>query len=227
MKIHHTFKAVIFDMGQTIVHPDYPFLLQLATDFGVETTLDEVAKGMALAREKFMRGDREDNWKEFFTFWLSYVGANPSDFPPMLKRIHERHQREHLWNWVEPTASQAFTELKSDGLRLAVVSNADGTVAAMLRKFKLDSFFECVVDSHIVGVEKPAPEIFMIALRQLELLPEHCVYVGDNYDKDVVGARNAGLQPVLIDPYQVVPEKDVEKITTLAELPPLLRRWRD
>jgi HAD superfamily hydrolase (TIGR01549 family) len=217
-------KAILFDVGQTIFSPDYIFLKDMLAGFGVHTTVEVLGKGAALGREKFFRGNHGEQWKDYFMFWLRYAGAPPQDLEAMLKLIHERHQREHLWNYLEPTARQTFDALQQLGLRLGIISNADGTVASLLQQHGLAHFFACLIDSHLVGVEKPSPEIFQLALAQLELSAASCLYVGDNYDKDVRGARNAGLTPILIDPYDVVPENDVVKIKTLAEVVSLVNQ---
>lgn len=222
MKFPQNISAVLFDVGQTILSPDYVFMQSLLADYHTRAELDALAKGAALGREKFLRGKQGDRWKEFFTFWLQYVGANAQDIPTMLKLIHEHHHRVHLWNYVESTARETFEWLRAHNYRMAVVSNADGKVERMLKHLQLDHFFECIIDSQIVGVEKPDPAIFGFALERMQLAPQACLYVGDNYDRDVIGARRAGLTPVLIDPYEVVVEQDVPRIKMLVELTTLL-----
>ncbi len=214
--------AVLFDVGQTILSPDYVFMKSMLADFGVTTDHDALAKGAALGREKFLRGEKGELWKEFFTYWVQYVGAQENDIPVMLKLIHEQHHRAHLWNFLEPTARDTFEWLRTRGYRMAIVSNADGKVARMMKHLRLDHFFECIIDSKLVDVEKPDPAIFNLALQELKLPAQACIYIGDNYDRDVVGARRAGLTPVLIDPFDVVPERDVLRIKALADLTKML-----
>ena len=222
MQIPKNLTAVLFDVGQTILSPDYVFMKNMLADFGVTTDFDALAKGAALGREKFLRGKQGDRWKEFFTFWLQYAGASAQNIPAMLKLIHEHHHRVHLWNYEEPTARETFAWLRAHNYRMAIISNADGKVERMLKHLALDHFFECIIDSQIVGVEKPAPAIFQLALERMQLPAHTCLYIGDNYDRDVVGARRAGLTPVLLDPYDVVAEQDVPRIKTLVELTTLL-----
>ncbi|MDZ7268247.1 MAG: HAD-IA family hydrolase [candidate division KSB1 bacterium] len=220
-----TLQAVCFDVGQTILSPDYPFIREMLARFGVPTSIATLDKGAALGREKFFRGTHGEQWKDFFTFWLRYAGAPAGQIPTMLQLIYERHQREHLWNYLEPTAHDTFHALQAMGLRLGIISNADGKVARLLEQQGLAHFFGCVIDSHLVGVEKPDPKIFELALAQLQVPAASCLYVGDNYDRDVIGARRAGLRPVLLDPFAVVPENDVTRIKTLAEILEVLPRF--
>ncbi|MDZ7291646.1 MAG: HAD family hydrolase [candidate division KSB1 bacterium] len=220
-------EAILFDVGQTFVFPDFPFLIKLLAEYGVTTDILLLKKGAAIAREKIFRHRDEERWKEYFTCWMQSVGAPEHAIPEILARIYERHKREHLWNWVDPAAPETFARLKSMGYRLGVISNADGTVPDALSKFGVARFFDCIIDSGLVGVEKPDPRIFEMALQQLGLPAERCIYVGDNYDRDVIGARQAGLIPILIDPFELVEEKDVVRIRELGELVRILKNERE
>jgi len=211
-------EAILFDVGQTFLYPDFPFLKNLLAEYDVATDLLPLQKGAALAREKIFRYREKENWKDYLTFWMQYVGAPEAALPEILARIHERHRREHLWSWPDPTAAEVFTKLKNLGYRLGVISNSDGSIERSMNKFGFAPFFDCMIDSHVVGVEKPASRIFEIALEQIGLPAERCVYVGDNYDRDVIGARRAGLAPVLLDPFAMVTEDDVLRIRALSDL---------
>lgn len=211
-------QAVLFDVGQTILSPDYPFLKKMLAEYGVAADFSQLARGAALAREKYFRGRNDEPWKDFFSFWFASLGARAEDLPAMLQRVYERHRAVYLWNYVEPTARQTFEALLARGLRLGIISNADGKVRGILHQLQLDHFFSCIIDSKIVGMEKPDPGIFQLALQALNISAANGVYVGDHYDRDVIGARNAGLFPILLDPFGVVPERDVARIKTLAEL---------
>ncbi|HXG64093.1 MAG TPA: HAD-IA family hydrolase, partial [Blastocatellia bacterium] len=80
------------------------------------------------------------------------------------------------------------------------------------------------IDSFLVGVEKPDRRIFHIALEKAGVSAQEAAYVGDLYSVDVLGARQAGLLPVLYDPYQLNPEADCLKIQTIGDLPVLLKK---
>ncbi|MGH7598356.1 MAG: HAD family hydrolase [bacterium] len=211
-------EAILFDAGQTFFYPDFPFLKNLLAEYGVATDILPLQKGAALARERTFRHREKENWKDYLTFWMQYVSAPEAAIPEILTRILERHKREHLWSWPDPTAAEVFAKLKNLGYRLGVISNSDGSIASSMQKFGFAPFFDCMIDSHVVGVEKPDPRIFELALQQLGLPAERCVYVGDNYDRDVIGARRAGLVPILIDPFDVVVEQDVARIKQLSDL---------
>jgi putative hydrolase of the HAD superfamily len=117
---------------------------------------------------------------------------------------------------------------------VAVVSNADGTVEQQLRD---DAFCQvgsgagvevtAVLDSTVVGVAKPDPAIFRLALALLDVPPARAIHVGDTPSADVTGARAAGVRPVLVDPYDLHADVDCVRVASLAgvlELLPVSRR---
>jgi putative hydrolase of the HAD superfamily len=116
-----------------------------------------------------------------------------------LAELRAYHDRHNLWESVPPEVIPALTRFREAGLRLAVVSNANGTLHALLERLRLTPFFHTILDSQEEGVEKPDPRIFEIALARCGARPETTVHVGDFYHVDVEGARAAGLRAVLLD----------------------------
>lgn len=137
----------------------------------------------------------------------------------MAEALRELHRADHLWTHVQEGAADAIRRVTGLGFRAGVVSNADGRVEALLRALGLADLVEFVIDSHAVGVAKPDPRIFRMGAERLGLRPEECLYVGDLYAIDVLGARAAGLMPLLLDPFDRFSEWDVERIATVADLP--------
>jgi putative hydrolase of the HAD superfamily len=90
-----------------------------------------------------------------------------------------------------------------------VISNSDGRVAEALDAVGLGEVFEVIVDSRIAGVEKPDPRIFHVALEGMQLAAADALYVGDLYEVDVVGARRAGMDVILLDPAGAHAGRDV------------------
>jgi HAD superfamily hydrolase (TIGR01509 family) len=123
-----------------------------------------------------------------------------------------------LWSWVLPGVPDALEAFRSAGLKLAVVSNADGTVEAGLRAQGLHGYFDAVLDSHVVGADKPDARIFEAALAQVSANPASVLHVGDLYSADVVGARGAGLHALLLDPFDDWPNVDCHWLPDLTAL---------
>lgn len=84
--------------------------------------------------------------------------------------------------------------------RLGIVSNFYGNLHAVCADTGIDRYMSVIVDSQTVGVEKPDPRIFEIALEQLGLAAAECLYVGDSLRRDRAGARNAGMPFVWLAP---------------------------
>ena len=127
-----------------------------------------------------------------------------------------------------PEHLAALRALDQAGVPLGVVSNASGQIEAVLRRTGVCQVgpgagveVRCVVDSHVVGVAKPDPAIFEhAAVHFPDVERSRVAYVGDSVTMDVVGARAAGLHPLLVDPYDDHPDGDFDRIRSLADLVP-------
>jgi HAD superfamily hydrolase (TIGR01549 family) len=100
-----------------------------------------------------------------------------------------------LYPDVEPTLAR----LAVDGYALGLISNAPADTARVVEALGLRKYLGTVVISGAVGYSKPNPEIFRIALREARVKAAEAVHVGDMYEADVIGARNAGVEGILID----------------------------
>jgi HAD superfamily hydrolase (TIGR01509 family) len=124
---------------------------------------------------------------------------------------------------------RALQRLHSDGLQLGIVSNFPGNLRRVCREAGLDSFLGPIVDSTRVGVSKPDPAIFQIALATLGVEPGACAFVGDSIERDLLPARRLAMTTVWLAPPGPVPAHPVEAdlvlqgIEQLAELPARLR----
>ena len=81
-----------------------------------------------------------------------------------------------------------------------MISNSNGWVEQLVTESGLRPYFHFVLDSQLLGVEKPDPRIFQIALDRIEIGPAEALYIGDLYSIDVVGSRAAGMRAILLDP---------------------------
>jgi FMN phosphatase YigB (HAD superfamily) len=132
-----------------------------------------------------------------------------------------------LWTAAIEGTIAAVSRLRTEGIRLAVVSNSDGSVRESLSRAGFHDLFEFVVDSHEVGLAKPDPAIFVHALDRLGVDPSGAWYVGDSIYHDVGGGLGARMAAsVLVDPFDLAAEHS-PRIASVAQLPGLLRsdRW--
>ncbi|HET7230531.1 MAG TPA: HAD-IA family hydrolase [Longimicrobium sp.] len=219
-------KAVIFDVGNTLLWLDAPFILQLLREHGVETTDAEFLAAQYSAKllmDELIRsgngGDDTSRGRIFFGEVFRQLGLPAEAFPALAQRLYARHAERNLWCSLQEGTAETLDELKRRGYRLGVISNADGTVEALLEDIGLRPHFEFVIDSTAVGVEKPDPRIFRMALERMGVEPHEAVYVGDLYEIDVVGARAVGMRAYLVDPLMRLGHLDCDRIASLGELP--------
>ena len=130
------------------------------------------------------------------------------------------------WDDLIEDAVATLPALRASGKKLGIVSNADGTVEARLRAAGICQVgpgagvaMDVIIDSGVVGVRKPEPAIFGLALEALGITADEAIHVGDSLITDVGGARAAGIRPIHIDPFRICPHRDDhEHIETLAEV---------
>ena len=213
-------RAVLFDAGNTLVSLDYPRLAAaVGGATGVSLTgpgLAAVAGEAALALE---RGDTTDHDRasRYLELLFELAGVPRAQMTLVRNTLLALHHERHLFGAMDPATPAALTCLREAGLRLAVVSNSDGRAEEALAAVGLLEQFEFVIDSQLVGVEKPDPRIFRIALERMGLEPAEGLYVGDIYEVDVIGARRAGLDVILMDPLGHHAGRDVRTARNVAE----------
>ncbi|CAN5781631.1 MAG: HAD-IA family hydrolase [Gemmatimonadetes bacterium] len=219
-------KLILFDAGNTLVWVDHPFLIELLREHGLEFTGDELLEAEYVAKlmlDELVRsgraGNDESRGRRYFSKVFQELGVPEALFPLLAERLEARHAERNLWTLVRPGTVEALEELQARGYRLGVISNADGRVAALLESVGLARYFDFILDSAVVGVEKPDPRIFRMGCEQGGARPEEAVYVGDIYEIDVVGARAVGMRTFLIDPLGRREELDCERIAGVHELP--------
>ena len=92
--------------------------------------------------------------------------------------------------------SKEVLETLHEKYPMVLVSNFYGNIHTVLSEFGLDSLFQDVIESAVVGIRKPNPKIFTLGVEALGLKPEECVVVGDSFFKDIEPARQAGCKTV-------------------------------
>lgn len=210
-------EAIFFDAGNTLVGIDVALLAERLDARGVRTTPGRVARAEAAARPAVSRrleGGVSSEARDTFTFYLRRAldhlgpatgGRSAADLDALAADLATELKTQvptrRLWSRVLPGVPGALAALRSEGLRLVVVSNSDGTIARGLDEAGLGGLLDAVVDSAVVGVEKPDPRIFAIALEHAGSRAGRTVHVGDLHAVDVLGARAAGVHGVLLDPH--------------------------
>jgi putative hydrolase of the HAD superfamily len=201
--------ALFLDAGNTIVSMDFALLADVLARHGVVAAPGAIARAEAATRPALSRflADGAPDWRATFTFYvggiLERLGGPADDglAARLVDEIRGTVPTQRLWSAVLPGVPEALATLRDAGLTLVVVSNSDGTVEQGLADRGLRDHLHHVVDSAVVGAEKPDPRIFHHAVELAGSAPERTLHVGDLYAVDVVGARAAGLHALLLDPH--------------------------
>jgi len=218
-------RAIFFDAGNTLIRMDYTVILAELARLGVPVTLAELERAEWRARVRldasFAPGastEHPDTGERYLRFILDELGVRDATIQAALSAWRRNYDAPMgLWTALEPEADAGLRLARERGLRTAVISNSNGTVADILAHLGLAQHLDFIIDSSKVGVEKPDPRIFRLALERTGLAPEEAVYVGDLYSIDVVGARAAGLRAILMDPGACWGDRDCPLARTALE----------
>ncbi len=216
--------AILFDAGGTLVHMSPEQAGDIVEPLaGVRVPPDRmvaahyVAMHALSARLDVAAAPHEEIWPFWVRTFLEAAGVPSGD-----EAVGALAAATGLWTRPIPGAAATMRSLRRDGYRVAVVSNADGTVRDGLDGAGFAGAYEFVLDSTEEGVSKPDPEFFHRALRRLGVAHAHAGYVGDSPFHDVGGAAAAGLAAsVLVDPLGLAPDHQ-PRVGTVTELPDLL-----
>ena len=217
--------AVLFDCGETLVtlKPSREeIFVRAAKSIGVDLRQESVRRAYQLV--DFGNKYSSVNVRERNDFYRTYnrqlcdalgIAVCFEELHPTLSALFER---ETQWALVDG-AQELLAELDRRKLKLGLVANWDRNLGALAEGLGVRHYFDIVVPSEEVGVEKPDPGIFRIALDQLRMSrsPERVLYVGNEYRADVIGSRSAGLTPVLIDCPDLYPHADCLRFRSLRD----------
>ncbi len=217
-------EAVLLDVGGVFVlpHPD-----KVGLALGIDLDEKDAARahhaGVA-AMDALGKGDLG----AYLTAYAFEVGVPTSRLRVALAALRHAFAAEpdaEVWSWVVSDAVGALRALAATGVGLAVVSNSDGTVERLLRDGAIcqvgdgpGTAVAAVVDSGVVGRQKPDPAVFHRALEALGVEPGSAVHVGDTVHADVSGAKAAGVRAVHLDPFGFCPLDDHAHATSLWQL---------
>lgn len=221
--------TVLFDVGNTIHHLDHARVAAVISRHAHAVEAADVAaaeyQGKAAIDASFRArrmGTDATRQRPYFDAIMEALQVDAAALPAISEALRTENERASIWCVMHDDTPDVLSALRARGYTLGVVSNADGRVAAALTAGGLAPHFTTVIDSHLVGVEKPDARIFRLALDACGAQPERTVFIGDIYEIDVQGARNAGITPLLIDPLGLYGEVDCTRIDRLARLLELL-----
>jgi putative hydrolase of the HAD superfamily len=202
------------DAGNTVIFLDHDRLAAIirdATGRGIEPRVLIDAEGEAKRRAE--RGALSDvewaararpgarSWGKMVGTTALVAGVAPESLPAFLEHAWSVHEKRNLWCKVPDELGRALDDVRARGAKVAIISNSEGMLDGLFRDLGIRDHFDLVVDSALVGVEKPDPRIFAFALERFAVPASRALHLGDLYATDILGARAAGLRCALIDPY--------------------------
>jgi putative hydrolase of the HAD superfamily len=222
---------LIFDAGGTLLFPDQTFIIPLAQTHGITLSPEQLYTAFYhvihdLDRHIRHEGYDANPWPDGFAYaLLAMIGLNGAAAETMAEACQVQHRAKSLWTFTFAWVTETLSRLAGQGYRMSVISNADGRVKDQLRAVSLAGHFDEIFDSTLVGVEKPDPAIFEIALQTLNLEPAGVLYIGDTVMFDVVGANRAGVGCVHLDPLGLYTTWPGMHIPDIRHLPDWLEQY--
>jgi len=243
MKLHEWFEetpnTIIFDLDGTLresVPGGDRFMLDHAVSLGVECSPECIiatrqwvhqywasSECLMLDEKTYGRGEAAF-WENYARRTLESVGA-PADQVEKLSPLLHAHMAEHYkpQDWIPEDVIPTLIKLGEAGLTLGLLTNRTSSVDEYLSRVGLADYLDFSIAAGEVGVWKPDPEIFYYSLGAARAFPKKTIYIGDNYYADIVGARNAGITPILIDREDIFPNADCLKINEIGDLLKILQ----
>lgn len=225
-------KAVLFDFYNTLAsyHPPRENVyINACRELGIDVEAKALF-GSLSAADIFYRNENsrspieKRNAQEQINFFVEYIttiigGAGAEISHDGALKILAKI-REYKWDFkVYDDTLPTLKKLQNRGLILGLISNVAQDMEATYTKLGLKPFLNFKVTSAEVGCDKPRPEIFLAALKKAEVKPEEALYIGDQYQIDIVGARGVSINALLIDRNDYFPDiADCPRIRSLTEI---------
>lgn len=217
--------AVFFDFGDTLatLAPSKEELfIHAARSVGLQLELAAVRRAYQIVdfHNKYSSlhvRERESFYEHYNGLVAEALGISGS-LSRLLPALAEQFRRNTQWRLFDEVP-EALVLLREQRLPLALVANWDTNLSDLVQQFGIRQEFSAVVSSQAAGVEKPDPALFLRAADELSLSVEtqRILYVGNEYRADVLGARAAGLTPVLIDRHSLYQHADCLRFASLME----------
>ncbi len=213
-------RFIFFDVGNTLLFPNRERIHAPLTERGLAPDPEHLVDLERRTKNQFdslMTKDGSHDhsfWLMFYTQLLFEIGLNDD---ALRDQLVVSIRKSANWDTIRPGTAEQLQQIGERYL-IGVISNADGKIENVLRACGIADCFRTITDSGLVGYEKPHPEIFRHALKQMKAAPEESLYVGDVYSVDYLGATGAGMQAVLMDIPGAYRDKGLPRVESLEEL---------
>lgn len=218
--------TVLFDMGGTL---EDIFVDAESEALAIEK-LDQILKSHGIdlgVDHSALKASVDAGWVRYGKFrdptnielkpieiWCDYVMTDfnipREQLAPIAEEIAHMWEVTHYHRALRPRVAEMLQGLKDLGLKLGIISNTAALyqVFDVLEEYGIRDFFQDVTLSSVTGFRKPAGDIFTVAMRQTQSLPEQSVYVGDTVSRDIIGSKRAGFAVAIQIGSHLTNEKD-------------------
>jgi len=212
-------RVIFFDFGDTLVETEPSYIERLRMSFvadGVEVTYDDMERAFVEAdwRSALAIMDRkpfrEDAWRELYIAVMLDTLQVPDKSKSTLRQISDRMATIIPVRRVMPGVVEFLEACAETGIRMAILSNNDGSMKHKAVKTGIADYFEMFVDSTIEKTAKPDPDFFTRSMRRMDVVPGECLHVGDLLGCDVAGAQAAGIPAVWFNQRKYRPDSPIE-----------------
>ena len=227
--------TIIFDLDGTLRHSvpssdrvQYQFVLQLGVAdqpgrqvSGTRWVHYYWAQSPELLQDidKFGNDLKNGFWTNYSHRYLKSIGLTEKRAAAMAKPLQDLMDQGYKpENQVHADVPETLHNLRESGFTLGLVSNRTRSCHEECESLGLLSYFDFAYVAGEVDLWKPDPRIFDRAFEICGSTPEKTIYIGDNYFADILGAKNAGIQPILLDPTAIFPEAECTVIRSIDEL---------
>jgi putative hydrolase of the HAD superfamily len=224
-------EAVFLDVGGVFHLPDPGIIAPALHRAGVAepldvAVLDRAHYAGAKALEVWPTGDvRIGLWAAYERAYALAAGVAEDRLDEAIADLDIAFAERGVWSRLIPGSLDGLRALAATGVTLAIVSNSDGTLEGRLRREGIGQVgpgagvpMAIVIDSDAVGVAKPDPAIFRLALEATGAAPDRALHIGDTVGADVAGALAAGVRPVHLDPYGFCTDRSHPHVADLASV---------
>ncbi len=201
------------DAGNTVIFLDHARLAALASELGHDLSAEALVRAEGEAKRLAETGELADvewafrhkpgavAWGKMVATIVVRAGFPLARASALLDHAWPVHEMKNLWCRVPEGLGEALDAARARGVRVAIISNSEGMLDRLFADLGILGHFDLVVDSGKVGIEKPDPRIFQVALDRFGVPASRALHLGDVFATDVLGARAAGIRHALIDPY--------------------------
>ncbi len=206
-------RLLSLDAGNTVIFLDHARLAEVASRHGLNVGVATLIGTEGAAKRRHAEGKMVDvawshrdapgarGWGSMVATIVVEAGLPESAAPAFLDEAWPLHCAKNFWSIVPEGFGAAIERARRHDVQIVLVSNSEGMLAELFAELDIVQHFDLLLDSGIIGLEKPDPRFFEVALKKLRVPAEEALHLGDMYSTDILGARAAKMRAALIDPH--------------------------